>query len=433
VNPGDQERARRAGAKLVQAAPASAWLGGYLRAVRRAAVVAMVVLAACASGPRPTSFPEQMALESGDLPVRTIRSPDGSFSTKILGRLDSSLSLMGEEADVSALIDIGSATPVECTFFRGDLDLASAMIEFSDRGFEKVARHLGRVLEKQTQQISAGAIGSSPTLSLAWRYRVDGGIGLIKHRIASVDGRGLYCRHVETGYAKTFSRLFTTMVRYLEREDGLPEAFYTVVSRTKLRGQPRGVEKHVAREVGDGSTRIESRSSMLVASHYGRLSAIDTVFIRFARPNGALINAVYARSENGALVTNLSLDPRNGVWALTGTRNGVPYDQEIHGQTQPTSILGEVHALREVLRDQGPDGTVELRGWYPHIDPLRLMKRVTVVGPRRDVDHFHAISKVGPVVVESVIDAAGETKWSRWLDASIGELETDLVFVDGGI
>jgi len=401
---------------------------------RFAALAVVAALTGCAGSTRPASFPEQMASESRDLPVEVIRSPDGSFSTKITGRLERALAVMGDDASVSALIDIGSTAPVECTFFRGDLDLASAMIEFSDRGFEEVAKHLGRVLEKQTHQITAGAIADSPTLSLAWRYRVGEGIGLIKHRIASVDGHGLYCRHVETGYAKTFARLFATMVRNLERaEKSASDPVYTVVSRTKLRGQPRGVEKHVAQLVADGSIRIESRSSMLVASHYGRLSAIDTVFVRFARPDGGLINAVYARSEDGTLVMNLSLDPRNDVWVLSGTRNGVPYEKESHGRTPPRSILAEVRALRETLLDHGADGTVEIRGWYPHIDPLKLMNRTTVVGARHDVDHFQAISKVGPVVVESVIDSTGQTTWSRWLDANIGELETELVFVDGAI
>jgi len=402
---------------------------------RLAALAVIATLAGCAGSTRPASFPEQMAFESGDLPVEEIRSPDGSFSTRITGQLERALAVMGDDASVSALIDIGSTAPVECTFFRGDLDLASAMIEFSDRGFEEVAKHLGRVLEKQTQQITAGAIAGSPMLSLAWRYRVGEGIGLIKHRIASVDGHGLYCRHVETGYAKTFARLFATMVRNLARTDeNASEAVYTVVSRTRLRGQPRGVEKHVVQVIGDGSIRMESRSSMLVASHYGRLSAIDTVFVRFARADGGLINAVYARSDDGALVTNLSLDPRNGGWVLSGTRNGVSYEQEIPGRTPPMSILAEVRALRETLRDHGTaDGTVEIRGWYPHFDPLRLMKRTTVVGARQDVDHFQAISKVGPVVVESVIDSTGETTWSRWLDPSIGELETELIFVDGAI
>ena len=400
--------------------------------MRLATCYALAIVLGCAPVARPVSFPEQMATENYDLPLRSIESPDGSFSTEIIGRLQSPLKVMKGEAGLAALIDIGSATPVECTIFDGDLDLAAAMVEFSDRGFEKIARHFGPVVTRQTQRISANVIEGAPMFALSWRYRVGTGMGLIKHRIASVDGRGLYCRHVEVGYAKTFSRLFATMVRGFESaDDDTPEAVHTVVSRTKLHNRPRGVERHVTWRLDDESFRIESRASLLVASLYGRLTAVDTVLVLFARQDGSLINAVYARSENGILRTNLSLDPQRGSWFISGVRDGIPFESKDGGGGDPVSTLGELHALRAAIRDHGTDGSVEVRGWYPHIDPLKLAQRVTVIGPRRDAEHFNVISQVGPVVIESVIDTSGETTWSRWLDPSSGELETERVFCEG--
>ncbi len=393
---------------------------------------AAILFAACTPATRPASFPEKMAFESPDLPSRAVSGPDGAFSTVILGALQRPMRDMEDGAGVSAFVDIGSEAPVECTFFQGDLDLASAMVEFSERGFEKLTRHFGPILSKQPHTISAGAIGDSPTLSLSWRYRVGAETGLIKHRIGSVNGHGLYCRHAETGYVKTFARLFETIVQHLERRDvDSPEAFYTVVARTKLRGRPRGVEKLVATEVGDETVRIESRSSMLVASLYGRLSAVDSVFVRFVRRDGSLINAVYARSEDGALVTNLSLDPQSAGWAIAGIRNGLPYERQIPGVTALTSTLGEVQSLRATMREQGTGGSAETRGWYPRIDPSDLATQVVILGPRRDPDHFHVMSQIGSVVVESVVDVTGEAQWSRWLDAKIGVLETERLFRAG--
>lgn len=389
-------------------------------------------IAACAAAPQPLSFPERMALESGELSAIDLASPDGSFSTKLIGRLYRPLTKLAAGDGFVALIDIGSATPVECTFFSHDLDLAAALVEFSERGFEKVDRHFGPVSGRQPHRLTAGVVGEAPTFALSWTYRVGTGMGLIKHRIASTNGRGLYCRHIEVGYGKTFDRLFSTMVRNFACTDcESADAVYAAVMRTRLRERPRGVEQHVVRELDGGSLRLESRSSLLVASLYGRLSAVDTVFVRFSQPDGDLTHAVYARSENGELVTNLSLERKQGVWSVSGMRDGAPFDRELSGTVAPVSTLVEVRSLRDAIRDRGSDASIEVRGWYPQIEPARLLKRVTVIGPRRDAEHFHAISKVGPVVVESVIDTRGETTWSRWLDPRIGELEAELVFSKG--
>lgn len=397
-----------------------------------AALAVLATIAACAAAPQPLSFPERMELESLDLALRAVSSPDGSFSTKITGRLFRPMVSVDGDEGVTALIDIGSGTPVECTIFRRDLDLAAAMVEFSERGFAKVAQHSGPVLHRQTHALSSGVVAGAPTFSLSWRYKVASGMGLIKHRIASVSGRGLYCRHIEVGYTKTFAKLFNAMVRAFESSDsGTGEALYSAVLRTKLHERPRGIERQVIHRLEDDSLRIETRTSVLVASLYGQLRGVDTVFVRFARPDGSLIHAVYARSENGELVTNLSLEPRNGIWSISGTRDRVEFQHDVKGSGNPVSTLEENRLLREAIRDQGSNGTSEVRGWYPQIEPTRLLKRTTVLGPRRDADHFHAIAKVGPVVIESVIDTRGETTWSRWLDPRVGELESELLFSKG--
>ncbi len=390
--------------------------------------------AGCASSERPVSFPEQMARESTKLRTIDVESPESSFATKILGSLARPLQAMDDGSGVTAVIDIGSEAPVECVFFEGDLDLASALIEFSDKAFDEVTKHNGAIIDRRVQQISAGAINAAPMLALSWRYQLPSGVGLVKHKIASVDGHSLYCRHIEIGYRRTFTRLFETIVRNLVRRDEAPPApVYASVALTKLRDQPRGVEKHVVTRIDEDRVRIESRYAMLTSSRSGRLSSVDTVFVRFARRDGSLINSVYARSEDGELVTNLSLDPNDGGWVVSGTLRRSEFSRLDTGDRVLISTLGESLALQKAIAGESAARTIEVRGWYPYLEPEKPETRVVVLGQRDDEDHFNVISKIGSVVTESVVDRNGQTIWSRWLDASIGELETKQLFASGSL
>lgn len=398
---------------------------------RGMALCLSAVLAACSPAQRPVSFPEQMARESPGLAVASVESPDEGFTTKILGSLER-MQVREDGSGVTAVIDVGSEVPVECVFFDGDLDLASAMIEFSDKAFDEVTKHSGPIIARRVQQLSAGAVRAAPMLSLSWRYRVSSGVGLVKQRIASVDGHGLYCRHIEIGYRQTFARLFETIARNLRRPaDQASPPLYASVSLTRLRDHPRGVEKNVVTEVDADTVRLETRYSLLTSSRYDRLSSIDTIFVRFSRRDGTLINSVYARSEDGHLVTNLSLQPNGAGWVVSGTLRGAEFSRAIDDNPVLVSTLGEALALQKAVAGDSDGQSIEVRGWYPHVDPEKPKRKRIVVGQREDADHVSVISKVGSVVTEAVVDRNGQPTWSRWLDATVGELESKQLFVEG--
>ncbi len=331
-------------------------------------------------------------------------------------------------------VDIGASRPVECRLFATDVDLASGLIELSARAFDELEVRIGPVFAKRVQRISSTAIDLSPQLALSWRYRAGSGVGLIKHRIASVGGRGVYCRHAETGYRETFAAMFEIFVRNLRWEDrDLSAPRYESVMRLKVEDKPRGVGSLVVTELDDGTVRSERRSAILTSSPYGTVTSVDTVVVGFSRPDGTLINSVYARSENGVLVADLALDPRDDGWVVSGTLAGAEVGVGKVGSEALLSVPGQVRALRNAMRKRGASTSFEVHGWFPLLKPDRPERRVVVLGQRRDAEHFEVISKIDSVVVESVVDLSGQTTWSRWVDEEIGPVETELLRARGRI
>ncbi len=397
-----------------------------------ALAVAICCVAGCAAVSRSTSFPEQMARESAALGTVAVGGDGGGFSTVIEGRLARPLQPLGEGSGVSMVIDIGASRPVECQVFLEDLDLASALLEFSRLSFEEIEKRNGPVISKRIQNVSADAIGLAAHLAISWRYRAGPGVGLIKHRIASVDGGGLYCRHIETGYRRTFERVFDSIARNLRWPGRAPRAvLYEAVSRVDVDAKPRGIEKVVVTDTGDGTLRSERRTSMLVSSPYGAFSSVDTVTVGFSKPDGTLINSVYARSRDGELVANLSLGPSEDGWVISDLLR----DREIvdleYGDQALSSTPGQIRELRDAMRRRGASNSFEVHGWYPRLVPERLARRVVVVGERRGEDHFEVLSKINDVLVESVVDLNGHGTWSRRVDRAIGLLETKLLHTRG--
>ncbi len=395
-------------------------------------VFAIHGLVGCAAVPRTVSFPEQMARESGPLDTVAVGGEGVGFSTVIEGRLSRPLDLLGDGSGVSMIVDIGASRPVECQVFSEDLDLASALLEFSRLSFEEIEERKGSVISKRIQDVSAEAIGLAGHLALSWRYRAGPGVGLIKHRIASVDGGGLYCRHVEAGYRKTFERVFDSIARNLRRQGWAARAvLYESVSRIDIDAKPRGIEKMVVTDTGDGTLRSERRTSMLVYSKYGTLSSVDTVAVGFSRQDGTLINSVFARSRDGALVASLSLGPTEDGWAISDLLGDRALGDLEYGDQPLSSTPGLIRELRDAMRKRSVSNSFEVHGWYPHLVPGSPARRVVVLGKRRGEDHFEVLSKIDSVLVESIVDLSGHTTWSRWVDESIGSLETELLHARG--
>lgn len=399
-----------------------------------ALLLAIAVLSGCVAADRPVSFPEQMARESDALPSAAVSGPNGSFSTTIRGRLSRPIRLSEDGSSAAMVIEIGAARPVECLVFSKDLDLASTAIELSQQAFVELDKRQGPILSKRVYEIAASSIGVAPQLAVSWRFRSGPGVGLIKHRIASVEGHGLYCRHVAAGYRATFERVFDSIVRNMKWNGSqAPAAHFRSVSRVDLRGKPRGVATTAITDIDDDTVRIERRFSILTTSAYGNLSALDTVLVGFSRRDGTLLNAVFGRVEDRQVAANLSLEPADSGWLVSGQLSGADISVRDEEKQQLLSPLGELHSLRDAMRKRGASNSFDLHGWYPDLAPQRPVRRMVVLGKRRDPEHFEVISKIDKVVVESVVDLEGQTTQSRWLDPSIGLLETELLHTRGRI
>ena len=304
-------------------------------------IVAILVFAGCSASDQSKRFPDQLVRESSVSEESAVIGPGGAFDTRIVGSLVKPIEIAFDGTGAVALIDFGATAPAECLFFEEDLDLAGALLDLSNSAFEAVSQQLGPVANKQVRDNRAYVIGESPALSVEWLYSVGDAGGHVKHRIASVQEHAVYCRHIQSGYSKSFARLFNGLVKHLRYRQGrLWQPFYTAVWEVRLSGEPVGIEKRVYLREGGDSVRMERRSSSLLPVDGRTLMSLDTMEIHFGQSDGTLINAVHVRSENGELVSHLALDPSGEGWVVSGTLQEKEYSATIE-RNPLMSFLGE--------------------------------------------------------------------------------------------
>ncbi len=395
--------------------------------------VLLLLFSGCSATQKTPTFSEQLEREASAGDESTLESPDGTFSTRIAGELARPMEVASDGSGVTGLIDFGASTPAECLFLAEDLDLAAALLDLSNASFEEVSQQLGPIVAKQVRDVRAFAVGSAPALSVEWLYTVGHATGHLKHRIASVRDRAVYCRHLQTGYRESFASLFEGIVKSVRyRSRAKPTPYYTTVSQMKLSGAPVGVEKMIMTREGVDAVRIERRSSLLVAVDGGTLMSNDVMDVFFAQPNGELINGVHVQSENGELVSHLSLDPDERGWKVSGTLQEKPYAATIDHGAAVATPLGEALAVRDAIRDEGTGATLDLREWLPEANPSAATVVHVRVGERHGDGNYDVDYSMGGLRMRAVVTPAGDTSSGV---AHLGNVEIEMqqVYQEGNL
>ncbi len=387
-------------------------------------LVTFGLLVGCSARTAPQRFADQLAVETGDLVSRPLESVEADFATRILGKLALPIEILEDGSGTSVVIDIGTPRSVECFFFADELDLAAALIDYSKLAFEEFSSQLGAIEKTQVSEVEAGAIDGAPMFSVEWIYTVGGGNGHLKHRVASVADRSVYCRHLETGYRKTFARLFEEIVRNL-RYPSTPrrKPFYESVVRVLFSKRPVGVERTAFYEHDEGDVRLERSSHLLLPVDGQTLMASDIVDVQFSTREGMLINAVHVQSENGGLTANLALDPSDNGWKVYGMLQEKEFASEFTG-SRIHSMLGDGKAVRQLVQKGEAGASIELGSWLPEVSPAAVTTGVVKMKGKRDDGHYNVDVSVGPLLVRTIVDDQGETVAGQ---TKFGQLEFEMV------
>jgi hypothetical protein len=368
------------------------------------AVLAVSVLLGCASTPEPDWLQALRDREAEPLPQLKVQSADRFLRAKVPAKRAGKIQQTEEGYGVS--LDVGATAPVDCWVYRDGVDLAASISMLSQETFAAISLQLGEVEQRGVDRVDAGVIAGSPYVAIDWMYRLraEGGpqVGQVKHLVAHKGGRAVYCQHNEVGYAKTFLRIVGSLLSSLEyREPNGPAPYFSEVSTMSIRGMNVGIEYTTLTRDGEGDTRVDTRTALLLPVTNDTLRASDTFGVEFARPDGTLINF-----------------------------QGKSLSTRIESAQAPSSWLGDAFAPRDTLAARGAGAEITLARWVPEADPTRLVDQTLSIGQPVGKERFAAKLAVAGLEADVVVDRKG-TVASGTVDMGIASLDFHRVYAGG--
>jgi len=401
-------------------------------------LVWLPLLPACAGKPLPSppTFAEQAVREAEAVNAVAFAAPDGSFKASIAGRPVGGVE--AQEDFYYARFDIGGENPMECSFFREEIDLANSLRQMSDEMLDIVGKYFGRLDFKQIARVDAGAIGSNPFLAVDWVFAatVEGVRtgGELKQILANKHGRSVYCAHNETGYKETFHGAFAGLLDTLEYEDeGEPPPRYLEILVYSVQGQRVGIEQVNVQYDDEGDARTVVYDSMLLPVGTDELIAQDSTDVQFTTPTGELINQIHTRYQNGEPESSLSLIPgaEVGLWQVTGEYRTKKIDA-IFAAPRLSSWMGSVLGLRDAIDRTGEGAQVSLVEWFPDANPISPVEARAVVREELDDGTYRTRVEIDSLDMDAVIDRDGLTR-SGTMKVGPVEIAVERIFARGEV
>ena len=379
----------------------------------------------------PNAFVELLDREAEPLKGVRVASEDGRVKTLVAGVVDE---LEPFDGEYFLQPDIGTETPMECWIYPKGHDLAAWHQRFSEQAFQAIAQHYGEIEARAIERIDAGVFGAHPYLALDWLYRVktrEGALaaGQIKHLAAIKGDASVYCRHNETGYRESFTRVFRGLVESLEVLDTSPEPYYQEVMTVSLATAPTGVATITMTLDEDGNTRIVERMALLILVDQQTIVANDSYNVQFSTPEGLLLDELEVDSVNGEVTSRLRLESSaEEGWKVSGTWSGEEVESSLGGQ-ELMSVLGQRLALSRFLARGRRSGVTKFADWSSDADPKALTEiGVQILGAV--MDGVETQFDLGARTMDAVLD---ENASPRSATISMGSLNMKLtrVFVRG--
>jgi len=399
-------------------------------------LVWLPLLPACAGKPPPATFAEHSVREAAVAKPIAIAAPDGSFTALIQGKPVGDMETQDEF--YYARFDIGGENPMECSFYREEIDLATSLRQMSSEMLDIVGKYFGKLDYKQIARVDAGAIGRNPFLAVDWNYAatVEGVRtgGEIKQILANKDGRSIYCTHNEVGYKETFRGAFDGLLDSLEYEgESEPPPQYLEILVYAVQGQRVGIEQVTVLYDDDGDARTVVYDSMLLPVGADELIAQDSTDVQFTSASGDLINQIHMRYQNGEPESSLSLIPgaEVGLWKVLGEYRTKKIDA-IFAAPRLSSWLGSVLAFRAALARSGEEARVSLVEWVPDANPISPVEARALVLKKLDDGTYRTRLEIDALHMDAVIDADGLTR-SGVMKVGPVELAVERIFAEGEV
>lgn len=342
--------------------------------------------------------------------LREIHSSDGTFTAKlpvaVIGPIEK------QRGSYSIEFSVGSDANASCLIFPDDRDPAALLRGLAQQTFSDVIEKAqGKVEAREVEVINAGEFGTTPFVALSWLYRVNDGkdrrVGAMKQYAADKQGHGIYCAHVDLGYAQTFESVVRALVESLEFHDPkavVPKPFHYELGVANLRGLRVGYALTTLERDGDGDIKAVQRSALLIPVTQDTLTSSDSFRVEWTHADGTLINAAIIESVNDVLDVNLKLSSLKGQWHVEGEFKSKRIDEIIESPRAPDSWLSQALQHRALLSADSPREAVSVA--WESADPTHFTEsRITVVERASNTKEAHFRDSVAGVVADITADA----------------------------
>jgi hypothetical protein len=361
---------------------------------------------------------EALAEEARGLRFRKVELDDGAYRFRMGGKPEEPQAF---EGGWFILSDVGASTPVECYVFKEFGDFASTIVTLTDLNIETtVEANSGTLAGRAISDIDSGVIDGSPYLSMSALYTMDSErgklVGMTKSSVTVKNNRMLACTHNDVGYTETFARIFDKFVSSAKLPEVERSPYFEEIFLTEVNGSRVGFA-HVRYFTDEGAdpeaggafdTRIERLTSMLVPVSADAVNSDDSSTVTWSRPDGTIINAYSASSENGEVITDLQLRRNEyGDWVSYGTFRGEEFEKILGTGVEPLSDMGQSRVASALL--ESPDSIAEFPLWNAGADPSQFLAGKITLDD--NADKGSALVEVGSVRMQTEFDDKGRLKY----------------------
>lgn len=373
----------------------------------------LALLSACATKPKEFNYADSMKREGPLSESRKIVSSDGqaSFEVETPSKARFEHGEQGVEFYYSA-VDIGSVAPLECSFYKTDINPASSLKRLSNSVLGNKDL-LGEVTKKEIAFIDAGVMNGTPFLQLDTSYitKKDGAemVGYFKTMVAIKGRDSIVCWHNDLGFKQTFRTKTSQIVSsyaFKHPDAAYFNPRYSEVIVYKIMERPIGFSYSLVLDANNNSKVWINRSSILaLTTNLSEISSVDDSQVEVSGSNGMLTLGKYT-SENDLQVGHaIDVTSQNGtVYHVKGLFKGKDITTFMK-----TPGLTSNYQLTKMAGDnffKNKKKAFKATGYVPSLSPVK------------PVDINYKLKEM--------------KKDSAWIDVKIGEINNQLEIKENG-
>lgn len=400
-----------------------------------AALVLSVCLAvpAAQAADSPKWLTEARARESKLIAPRELKSKDNWFKAKVPAKVVGVIERV--EDSYSIELDHGGGASIYCEVVPDGIDMAD-MVRVSAESTLKRAEELqGKIEARQIQELDAGVVGNIPYLSISWGYTVQSPDGLLAGAFKQISMNkgnvGIYCAHVDMGYAKTFETITRALATTLETSERPPSPYYQEIATVSMGTTKSGIVVTTLERDSDGDTVATQKMSMLLPAASNNVASQDSVSKEWIDSDAKMINALHIVGQNGELTTDLKLNPRDGEWVVDGEMQGKSVTAKLDKGSQPGTWVAQAWGLRKLLATPTAVGGEHSILMWSSANPGKLTDGRTKVLARIDNTHYHALTKIGTLNADVTLDATSGLPSAAEVRMGPQKMKLERVYVIG--